>query len=356
MKWYVPMVENFYYQSSHICRQSVTECTDLARSSRVTGLSYRKTLIASRTPVQSMDHCATTIGDKQLCTIIFELVPSRTYWGHFARLVLREQHTSQPSPQIIHEHTEHRVSSTFFLQCSHSVQPDFSPGGSNIQPTRVHSHCVRVIPVTKNRPPWSTFNLPQPILSRIILFAFSDKQKEWRRGLLSCSLVCKSWAYLADFFFADFQELRSDHDPPSISTVARSLQENSSRGPLIMTYSPTKYLRPRRITNAFKVFCEAQNTILHYATAVTDLAIESTDVFHFPEFYNILCGLREVSNLQVTGMHRFAPSDSDIRHLTFEEILKVVSLWPHLRKLSIMNLKLSSRLDSLSSSDADVEV
>ncbi|KAG6900671.1 hypothetical protein C0993_005904 [Termitomyces sp. T159_Od127] len=124
-----------------------------------------------------------------------------------------------------------------------------------------------------------------------------------------------------------------------------------------MTHSPSQYLRPTRVTNtAFRAFCEAQNTILRYATAVTDVAIESTHTVLFNEFYDILCGLRSVSNLQVTGTQRFGPPDTgDIRPLTFDEILKIISLWSHLKELSIFNFKLSSGFDSPSSSGTDIK-
>ncbi|KAG6880233.1 hypothetical protein C0992_002999 [Termitomyces sp. T32_za158] len=345
-------------QGSNTNEMSVTKRTDLARLSRVTGLSYRKALIASRAPAKSMDHCAHTIGDEKLCTIIFELAPSQTYWGHFARLILTGHHAFQPSLRIIHSHIERGVSTFLFLQCSHSAMPDFSPGGVMTKPTRVRAHCVRVIPVTENRPLRSTFKLPRSLLSRIICIAFSDQTKGWRKGLLSCSLVCKSWVYLADIFFTDFEGVRKkrfDHDPPYIASVARSLQENPFRARLIMTYSPAKYLRPTRVNNAvFRAFCEAQNMILHYATAVKDLTLEFTHAFLFQEFYDILRGLRGVSNLQVIGAQRFGPPDTgDVRHLTFEEILKIVSLWPCLSKLVIENFKLTS--GSSSSRGADLE-
>ncbi|KAH0583507.1 hypothetical protein J132_09661 [Termitomyces sp. J132] len=338
----------------------VKECTDLARSSYMMGLNHRKALTTSRIHAKSGGNRICMAENEKLCTLIFELAPSQTYWGHFARLVLIGHQTSQPSLRVIHDHIEHKVSSTIlFLHCNHSAQPEFSPGGNVRKPTRARAHYVRVIPVPETRPPQPTFNLPQPVLSRIVFLAFSDKQKGWRRGLLSCGLVCKSWVYLVDFFFNDFHDsdmCRLDHDPPNIANVARSLEKDLSRSPLISTYSPAKYLRSTRVTNTeFMMFCEAQNRILRYATSITNIAIESTHAFLFQEFYDILCSLKDVNNLRVTPM-RFGPRDSgDIRHLTYEEILKIISVWPHLKRLNIVNWKLSADLDSSSSSDVLLE-
>ncbi|KAG6907084.1 hypothetical protein DXG01_010656 [Tephrocybe rancida] len=324
---------------------SVKERTDPARSSYVTGVNYRKTLTNLRSREKNRGHLTHMTEGKKICTVIFELAPTQTYWGQFARLVLIDQQTSSTSLRIIHDHFEHSVSSTLlFLHCSHSPRPEFSPGGSIRKPTRVRAHDIRVIPVPKSRPPWPTFSLPPALLSRIVLFAFSEKQKGWRKGLLACSLVCRAWAYLADLVFNDFLDTstsRTDHDPPNITTVSRSLLRNVARGLLITSFSPTKYLRPTRVTNvAFMAFCEAQNTILRIANSVIDMSLESTHAFLFQDFYDILCGLRNVQNLRVTRSHRFGPpAAEDVRHLTFEEIMKIITFWPDLRKLRIVNWK-----------------
>ncbi|KAG6849538.1 hypothetical protein H0H93_007626 [Arthromyces matolae] len=284
--------------------------------------------------------------ERKICTVIFELAPSLIYWGQFARLILLGDTIPRHPLRILYDRVDYATSSTLFLHCSHSSQPEFSPGGDIRKPTRVRAHSVRVLPTTNSRPPSSTFNLPMTLLSRIIVICYSEKQKGWRRGLLACSLVCKSWAYLVEFFYDDFRgNIKSglDHDPPNITTVARSISQNNTRGCLMKTYSPTKYLRPTRMSNvAFMAFCEAQNTILRYATCLVDLTLEYTHAFFFRELGDILRTLQQIRSLQITQTSRLGYGPHympDIHHFTFEEIRKFISFWPHLKRFRASNWK-----------------
>ncbi|KAG6812074.1 hypothetical protein H0H92_004540 [Tricholoma furcatifolium] len=330
----------------------VNDKMDLFRPSHAIGSNYRKSLTSyyslQKPPTSHEAHVAKT---EKLCTVIFELVSLTTYLGQFASLLpvgYSTEVSSQRSARVILDHIEHRVSSTlFFVYCNYSMQPNFSPGGTVMKPTRLRAHYIRVIPVAKSRPPWPTWNLPQTLLSYIMTIAFSEKPKGWRKGLLACSLVCKSWAYLVELFFNDFHGIAAscaDHNPPSISSVARSLEMNLSRGVLIKSYSPNQYLRPvRRFTDvAFLAYCQAQNTILRKATAVGHVSLELTHACVFRDLFDILRGLRHVQSLQVSHLQRYTPLAS-LRHFTFREILEIISWWPRLRKLTITSWEESSK-------------
>ncbi|KAF8055896.1 hypothetical protein FPV67DRAFT_1537529 [Lyophyllum atratum] len=293
------------------------------------------------------DHARGSLGRK-ICTVVFELVlvhadddptsdpEAYAKWSLLQRPGLN---LGDQAFHILYDHVQQLTTPLLlFLKCSHTCITEyyFKTGRP-----RIYVHAVRILPLLGNRS--VPVSLPLPLLKRCVVYAFAHRQQGWRKGLLSCGLVCRSWAPIVDLFFQHFHYpdvLQYLEDAADISAVAVSLRRTPFRAALVRGYTSSLYTRPK--PEAVTKFFESQNSILRQAKSVEELSIESTHPFLFEELLHILGGLREVRAFRVSRMilpfhHQI--STEDIYDLNISEIQNAIARWPHLRTLKIYNWK-----------------
>ncbi|KAF8055899.1 hypothetical protein FPV67DRAFT_726707 [Lyophyllum atratum] len=289
---------------------------------------------------------------RKICTVIFELVLVRadgdptSEQKAYAKLSLLQRQELNPGDHAFHILYDHAQQSNtpllLFLQCSHtSITKSCLTAIDRWSSTgpRIYVHRVRILPLVSNRP--VPVSLPLPLLKRCVSYAFVQRQRGWREGLLSCGLVCRSWAPILDLFFQHFHHPKMlQFRPPDISAVAVSLQRTPFRAALVRGYTPLLYTTPRPET--VTKFFESQNSILRQAKSVEELIIGSTHPSLSEELLRILGGLREVRTFKVSRM--ILPSyrqisKEDIYDLNISEIQSAIALWPHLTTLKITDWK-----------------
>ncbi|KAF8077633.1 hypothetical protein FPV67DRAFT_1462457 [Lyophyllum atratum] len=297
------------------------------------------------------DYARGSLGRK-ICTVIFELVLVQTddvpsleaekYRAELSPLQRQGLNPGDPAFHIVYDHAQRlNTPLLLFLKCSHAcITGSYFNMGRSCPGPRIYVHTVRILPLLGNRP--LPVPLPLPLLKRCIIYAFADRQRGWRKGLLSCGLVCRSWAPILDLFFQHFHypDQSQSSDPPHISAVAVSLERTPFRAALVRGFTPLLYAPPN--VRATTTFFESQNAILRRAKSVEELSIRSTHPSLSEELLHILGGLREVRAFKVSSIN--LPSyrqtlTEEIDDFNISEIQSAIALWPHLRTLKIYNWK-----------------
>ncbi|KAF9459677.1 hypothetical protein BDZ94DRAFT_1267785 [Collybia nuda] len=284
-----------------------------------------------------------------LCTVVFELIDNSDDAGPSVGLKLRLDTASKAPLCVIYERavacTSDRRGFVNFLQLTsdHSFRGTLDLHHSSLpSPLALASmptHMVRVLPI-KASPP-VTLQLPLTIIRRITSFAFRQRERGFRRGLMSVALVCKAWLPVLDIFFEilGYPNFNSYvKDLPSAKAVARTLEWKPEKAKLIKTFRSRDYITQKDKDE----LVDAHITILSLATSVTDITISSIPPLLVDSFLltaSKLKGVRALTVFTQDEMDYPGGMTSNLRKPSFQlnttDILKLISHWEGFRELRI---------------------
>lgn len=305
-----------------------------------------------------------------LCTVVFELTDSSDDVGPSVFLKLRSDTMARTPLRIIYDYAmactpDQRMfmgflqlkSNHFFRAIINPMGPPPSNGGYELP--SIPTHMVQILPLVMQRS--SSCRLPFKIIHRIVSFTLSERGNGFRRALMSFGLVCKAWLPLLDIFYEGlgypaypFGAQAQAQDQPLATAVARTLERNPEKAQLIKIFRSWDYSAEGDTKNQLT---EAHMTILKLVTAATIIRVSSIPPLlgnFFLGTASMLKGIRGfVAN---TGNSRDGTVVGDIGpifQLDTSDILKLISHWPELQMLRIIQSRDPNAQKSISAHQSD---
>ena len=303
-----------------------------------------------------------------LCTVVFELVPQQRHAGHrwgdpgprsFTRLL--PINLSRPGDsaglRVVYDRTHpctegsHSVFSFLRIRPHEIYGPHAAPDPHTEGRCGTHRRRTAVMPVTvhnlrllqtshKDRHPPP--QLPPEVLLLIGKYAIAEPSKrDWRKRILTMTLVCQSWAHLANLFFQLLDDCGEEEEKPSPERVARSLALQPQRAKLVRKFSPSHYkgfeLQKKSPLSSWREIVK----ILKLTTSVEEVSFYGVHQSILPDFLQALSLLQKVERLRIISLFRTRAgnadrSDRNLGDLSMPDIQTLVSNWPCLEKIVVL--------------------
>jgi hypothetical protein len=300
------------------------------------------------------DPCATA--PLPLCTLVFEIVDRSNSNWHQANVVLHSpQAMESQSLRTLYDYVElctlNSRSLVLFLRTNHPLLGPFK----NDNPLRINhmfpapmgilAHGVRILPPSASRQPF--VNLPEELL-RMIFREATMNQPNWRKTLISLALVCRAWSPALDTMYEDFGPYSAGSVPPNALQLAKTLEISPDIGRKIRVFDPSHFRRAIEESEAtYLEQAKAIVTILQTATRITKLHVFDTHRMLAQDFVHALCSSSEVREFIVNRRGRTLLDPKYIYILSVDDILRCISHWPSVHKLTIFGFSSANNLDNL---------
>ena len=212
----------------------------------------------------------------------------------------------------------------------------------------------RILPPLASRRPF--VRLPQELLHMI----FNEAKlvsENWRKLMLSLALVCRAWSRPAlDIMYEDFG---SNHDVmcnifPYAPRLAKTLQDYPALGKKIRLFcTDTLHSKVDRENEEYYLGdAIAILTILQAAKNITELRSFGTHQLLAQDFVHTLCSFSNVREFVSIGNSKFQPAFVYIPNIG--DILRSISHWPLVYKLTLWDIPSAIALDDLPTSTCTI--
>ena len=206
--------------------------------------------------------------------------------------------------------------------------------------TPVMAHSLRILPTSNEDSRHPPSRLPPEVLLLIGKYAVTEPSKnDWRKRFLSMTLVCRSWAYLANLFFQLLDDCQDEEEEPSPARVARSLALQPQRAKLVRTFSPSHYKGFELWTKSSLSSWRGLVEILKLTTSVEEVTLYGIHKSILPDFLQALARLQKVERLQITSLCRTPAGNADrnLGDLSIPNIQTLIYNWSCLEKVGVLD-------------------
>ena len=214
----------------------------------------------------------------------------------------------------------------------------------------------RILPPFVSRRPF--VRLPQELLHMI----FNEAKlvsENWRKLMLSLALVCRAWSRPAlDIMYEDFG---NSHDVmcnvfPYAPRLAKTLQHYPALGKKIRRFCTDTFLCNCKVGRENEEYylgeAIALLTILQAAMNITELRSGGTHQLLTQDFVHTLCSFSNIKELISIGNTKFEPAFVYI--LNIGDILRFLSHWPLVCRLTLWDIPSAIALDDLPTSTCTI--